>query len=295
MKYTKTAKLSYKTQNITGEGVTWIESTQTLLWVDIEGKTLYIANEDLSKVETHVFEKMITTLIPDQSNPQDLIIAHQDELIRFNLISKAYKKLVDIPTQGGLCRTNDGKASPFGNLWLGVMHLSNHNETGALYRVNKDLSIDKVLDSQCIPNGICWNKEGDIIYYADSGKSRITAYRYNSNSNELGDVLRVIEVPAEYGTPDGMTIDQKGNLWVAHWGGFGVYIWNPENGDLLGKVGVPVPHIASCTFGGKDKNTLYITTARAGLSVEELTKYPLSGSLFSCEVDAQGAMNHYPF
>ena len=77
-------------------------------------------------------------------------------------------------------------------------------------------------------------------------------------------------------------IDSNDNLWVAQWGGFGVYCYNPYTGELLGKVEVPAPNVASCAFGGKDMDTLYITTARAGLSEQQLEEYPLSGSLFVC-------------
>ena len=79
---------------------------------------------------------------------------------------------------------------------------------------------------------------------------------------------------------DGMTIDANGLLWVAHWGGFGVYVWSPSTGQLVDKIEVPVPNVASCTFGGKERNRLFITTAVDGLSEAEIQAYPLSGSLF---------------
>jgi sugar lactone lactonase YvrE len=87
---------------------------------------------------------------------------------------------------------------------------------------------------------------------------------------------------------DGMTIDCNDNLWVAQWGGGGVYCYNPYTGDLLTKIVVPAPHVASCAFGGDKLDTLYITTARAGLSEEQLEEYPLSGSVFCCKPGAKG-------
>lgn len=203
--------------------------------------------------------------------------------------------MVEIPTDQDVLRTNDGKASPSGSIWLGVMHFSNHSETGFLYQVNKDFHVRKILDQLCIPNGIVWNNTGDTLFFVDSGKRTITSYAYQKETDSITNIKSVINTPTEYGVPDGMTIDTQGNLWVAHWGGFGVYIWNPLNGELIGKIEVPVPNIASCTFGGKNKDILYITTARAGLSENELKEYPLSGSIFSCKVETKGAMNHYPF
>jgi len=56
----------------------------------------------------------------------------------------------------------------------------------------------------------------------------------------------------------------------------------------LTKIVVPAPHVASCAFGGDKLDTLYITTARAGLSEEQLEEYPLSGSVFCCKPGAKG-------
>ncbi|WP_462318206.1 SMP-30/gluconolactonase/LRE family protein [Marinilabilia sp.] len=77
-------------------------------------------------------------------------------------------------------------------------------------------------------------------------------------------------------------------LWIAHWGGNGVYRWNPDNGELLDRIDVPAPNVTSCAFGGPNLSTMYITTARVGMTEEQLAEYPLSGSLFSIETDFNG-------
>lgn len=88
--------------------------------------------------------------------------------------------------------------------------------------------------------------------------------------------------------PDGMTIDEEGMLWVAHWGGFGVYRWNPLNGEWIGTIKLPVPHITSCAFAGERLDRLVITTARQDLSEEELEKYPASGDVFVASPGVKG-------
>jgi sugar lactone lactonase YvrE len=69
-------------------------------------------------------------------------------------------------------------------------------------------------------------------------------------------------------------------LWIAHWNGWQVSRWNPETGEKLFSIHVPVANVSSCTFGGKDLQDLYITTACKGLSAAELKEQPLAGSLF---------------
>jgi sugar lactone lactonase YvrE len=90
------------------------------------------------------------------------------------------------------------------------------------------------------------------------------------------------------GTPDGMTIDNEGMLWIAHWGGFGVYRWDPFTGELLSKIEVQAPNVTSCRFAGKNLDQLVITTARKNMSEIELQHYPESGNVFSIKTDHKG-------
>ena len=57
---------------------------------------------------------------------------------------------------------------------------------------------------------------------------------------------------------------------------------------MLQIIAMPVPNITSCTFAGSKLDTLYITTARHLLNEEDVRKYPLSGSLFSCKPGVTG-------
>jgi sugar lactone lactonase YvrE len=93
--------------------------------------------------------------------------------------------------------------------------------------------------------------------------------------------------------PDGMCIDSEGMLWVAFWGGARVGRYNPQTGEQLAHMEVPALNVTSCCFGGADLKTLYITTARQGLSQETLSKYPLSGCLFSSTVEVSGSSVNY--
>jgi sugar lactone lactonase YvrE len=98
----------------------------------------------------------------------------------------------------------------------------------------------------------------------------------------------VIEIPIELGIPDGMTIDQEGMLWIAHWGGSGIYKWNPNDGSLLDKIEIPAPYVTSCTFAGENLDYLVITTAKGDLNEADLARYPESGNTFWLKVDAKG-------
>lgn len=290
------ANLLHRCSDETGEAATWLPGLDILLWVDIDNGILHQYHPKSKKVKEHTFPEMISSIIPWKGHEHEIILTMKNRLVSYHLEKETYTTLLEMPCLHPQLRTNDCKASPEGRLWCGVMHISEHNGTASLYCVDNDLSLTPVLKQQCVPNGLVWNKTGNRMYYADSGRGCIEEYAYDSLTGAVYLLRTAVEVPPEFGVPDGMTIDADGLLWVAHWGGFGVYIWNPVTGELLDKIDVPVPNVASCTFGGVNRRQLFITTALSGLSASEREAYPLSGSLFVADVSTIAAgENHYPF
>lgn len=290
------AHLFHPCSDQTGEAATWLPHQNLLLWVDIDNGILHQYDANRSAFTDFRLPEVITSIIPWQDHDREVILAMKNRLVRFDLDSQRYCTLVELTGLHPKWRTNDCKASPAGRIWCGVMHCTEHSGNGSLYCVDNDLTIAPVLDRQSIPNGIVWNKAGDRMYYADSGRRCIEEYAYDRLTGAIYFIRTLVQVPEEMGVPDGMTIDGNGHLWVAHWGGFGVYVWSTTKGELVRKIEVPVPNVASCTFGGKDGHTLFITTARDGLSPQELEHYTQSGSLFAADVpDVVPGENHYPF
>lgn len=285
------AQLLYQDKNMTGEGIIWLSHLSLLLWVDIEGQTLNWFNPKTQFVNRHSFDAMLSSIVPYEKNKIMLFL--QNRIVIFNLFTREEEVLRSLPFTSSQQRPNDVKASPDGRLFMGVMHLSDYPNNGALYRIDPDLSLHCLLHHQSIPNGIVWNTTLNLMYYIDSMKRCVERYTYHPENGDIDYRGIAVQVPEELGMPDGMTIDRDGNLWVAHWGGFGVYVWNPQTGKLIDKIALPVPNVASCTFG--DNGLIYITTARAGLSQAELNQYPLSGSLFCCPTSAESGQNHYSF
>lgn len=287
------AKLFFECEDQIGESIYWPGEQEKLLWLDIDRCMLHEYSFHTACVTDHYFPDKVTAIIPLKGSKTEILLALKDKMISYDLNKKVSGELLNIFSIGKYFRTNDGKASPEGRIWIGVMHMEVHDKNGSLYCIEHDLSYREVLTGQSIPNGIVWNKQGDRMYYADSGKGCIYAFDYDQKAGSLSSQRIAVQVPPEYGIPDGMTIDGEDNLWVAHWGGFGVYVWNPVNGRLIDKIEVPVPNVASCTFGSDNK--LFITTARSGLSENEIKQYPLSGSVFVVETSVNSGKNDYPY
>ena len=278
--------LAFRAEATTGEGSIWHPDRNTLFWVDIEGKTLYEYIPDLQNCRSWQFDRMVSTVVPETDST--VVVALQNEIIRVNLTDGNTASIAPIPDNNGKIRCNDGKCDPSGRLWIGTMGFGAPKGAASLYCVWADGTVETKLTKVTISNGIVWSANKKYMYYNDTPTRKIIRFRYDDSA---GDILYdgvAVNIPEGTGSPDGMTIDCNDKLWVAQWGGGGVYCYNPYTGDLLTKIVVPAHHEASCAFGGDKLDTLYITTARAGLSEEQLEEYQLSGSVFCCKPGAKG-------
>ena len=139
--------------------------------------------------------------------------------------------LPDIEISSLSTRCNDGACDSRGRLWVGTMHLAHTKGAGALYCVDTNLKVRKKLHNATISNGIVWSLDNKRLYYIDSPTQVVQSFIFEEESGEIIFEKNIIHIPVEMGTPDGMAIDEEGMLWIAHWGGFGVYRWNPHNGN----------------------------------------------------------------
>ncbi len=283
---TITPQLAYKAEATTGEGAIWHPDRQSLFWVDIEGKTLYEYLPDRKDCRKWTFDRMVTTVVPETAN--SVVVALQDEIIRVNLSDGSHTSIAKIDDGGRKYRFNDGKCDPQGRLWVGTMTMGAPRGSAELYTIDGKGTVTPRLSGITISNGIVWTADRQTMYYNDTPTGRVARYGYDAAT---GDVMYdgiAVSIPKGTGGPDGMAIDSNGNIWVAQWGGSGVYCYNPGTGELVTKIDVPAPNVASCAFGGEKLDILYITTARAGLSAEKLAANPLSGSLFYCKPGVTG-------
>jgi sugar lactone lactonase YvrE len=81
-------------------------------------------------------------------------------------------------------------------------------------------------------------------------------------------------------------------LWIAHWGGYGVYKWNPNDGSLLDKIEISAPYVTSCTFAGDNLDYMVITTAKGDLNEADLSRYPESGNTFWLKLETRGFVSN---
>ena len=123
-----------------------------------------------------------------------------------------------------------------------------------LYYLPAGKKIPVIADDKFIqPNGIAGTPDGKYLYVADIGDSKIYKYTINKNGS-LSD--RVMFAPEG---SDGMTIDEKGNVYIT---GKGVTVYD-ASGLRIGNIPVPSNWVGNICFGGKNRKTLFVTASES--------------------------------
>ncbi|SHO63787.1 sugar lactone lactonase YvrE [Algoriphagus zhangzhouensis] len=238
------------------------------------------------EVKTFKFPGRLAVALEGKGN--ELILGLDRSLIRFDLETGKQEKLLELEQEFPLHRFNDGKVDPKGRIWIGTLSTLFTEGAGSLYCISEDLSVEKKLGNLTISNGMAWTEDQWTFYFIDTPTQQVQEFDFDSETGAITFNRIVIQVPKELGSPDGMCIDQEGMLWIAQYGGSGVYRWNPKSGELLDKIELPVPHVTSCAFGGPNLDQLLITTAQENLSPDQLKQFPQSGNVFLVKVDVGG-------
>jgi sugar lactone lactonase YvrE len=269
-----------------GEGSIWDSRESVLCWLDIEGRRLFVTDTTAGSTRSFDLGDKAGTVVPRAT--AGLIVALSHSLVAFDPATSSMETLASFETDAPANRANDGKCDPSGRLWFGSMCPGSEPGTARLYRVDTDLTVTEMLKGVTISNGIVWSHDRKRMYYIDTPTRRIDVFDYDERQGTIAGRRSCIEVPETMGYPDGMTIDDQGCLWVALFGGSRVVCWNPDTGEQLARVDLPVSNVTSCAFGGRNLDELYITTARHLLSKEQLAQQPHAGGLFVARPGAKG-------
>jgi sugar lactone lactonase YvrE len=269
-----------------GEGPLWDGVKQVLYWVDILNHRVHIF-EPSSGDDCHWDAGGVGSALALMAG-EKLLMAMGDRITALDLTSGAVEtlKTLEFDTPGTRC--NDGKCDPQGRFWIGTMS-PEHPGKAALYRYDPDGSLRTMETGLTISNGLGWSPDGKTFYLTDSPQRKIYAYSFDGETGEISDRRVAIDLGDEDKAvePDGLAIDRDGNIWTALWDGWCVACFSPT-GEALGRVEFPVPRPTCPTFGGPNLQTLYVTTASAGLSQAELQEGFFSGDLFAIAAPAPG-------
>jgi sugar lactone lactonase YvrE len=268
-----------------GEGPLWSVKEQALYWVDILNHRLH-RYSPWQERRTWQFEQEISC-VAERADAEGLIVTLRHGFARFDPATEELTPLKHIEAHIPTNRFNDGKCDRLGRFWAGTMDFDGKQATGSLYRLSPDLTHAQVDSGYVVTNGPAWSADYKTLYHNDSVNGRVYAFDYDLESGEASNKRLFLQFSEEDGSPDGMTTDAEGGLWIAHWGAAKITRHDAQ-GKLLQTIALPCSQVTSCAFGGASLNTLYITTAAVGLPQEQLEREPLAGGLFAIDLDITG-------
>ncbi len=269
-----------------GEGTLWVKEHNSIYFVDIKKKKICSLNIKNKKKKIFKVNKEVGFIAHIKGHI--FILGLQGELRIQNLKSKKVLKSIPIEPQIKLNRINDGKTDPAGNLWFGTMdNLERKIEKGSLYKLNKDLKLTRVDKNYRITNGPAFIDQYNF-YHTDSPKKTIYKIKINKN-NKIVSKNIFKKFSLDEGVPDGMTLDKNKNLWVAHFHGACVSVFN-QKAKLIHRIQFPAKNITNCAFGGKNTKELFVSTATKGMNKADLRKFRYSGFFFSVKTNTRGVL-----
>jgi sugar lactone lactonase YvrE len=273
-----------------GEGPCWDSESGRLYWVDIDAGRIHATDPVTGNDRIIEAGEKIGAAVLASSGA--IIAAGEHGFVEIAEGGGISKRIAD-PEQGNPdTRFNDGKCDPAGRFWAGTMSLSRSAGSAALYRLDSDGAVSKLVEGVTVSNGLAWDLEKSRMYYIDSPTKSVVAFDYRDEDGAISNPRIAFTTPPEMGSPDGMTIDSEGLLWIAFYRGGCVARWNPETGELLQRVDIPAPQVTSCCFGGGNLRTLFVTTARQGMDAAALERFPEAGGLFAFEPGVAGTPSY---
>jgi sugar lactone lactonase YvrE len=260
------------TADVCGEGPVWHASEEALYWTDINRFLIHRLHAKSHSVQSWFFDEPVTALALTESD-DTLAVVLGSKVVFWKATSDAVRdtgfRLNDWPA----VRLNDARADPRGSLWVGSMRnnvgpdglsFEAGGTDGVLYRLDPDGTATEWKRNIGISNTLVWNPEATAFYFADSLANAIYRYDYDRTQGSISNE-RIFFESSPRGLPDGSSMDAEGYLWNCRYGGSCIIRIAPD-GSVDRVIEMPTANLTSCTFGGPDRKTLYVTSAAANAS-----------------------------
>ncbi|NLM78827.1 MAG: SMP-30/gluconolactonase/LRE family protein [Ruminococcaceae bacterium] len=259
-----------------GEGPLWDDRENVLYFVDIEGQSIRKYDPVGGQEWVLPTPQRVGTIGLCKDGR---MLAALEDGIYFLSQNEFILAHDPCPIEG--FRFNDGKVGPDGRFYAGTMSQTGE---GAFYRLDPDRTLTRLFGGVSTSNGLDWSSDAKTLYYNDTHDQRTDAFDFDVKRGTVSNRRTVYDYSDE--RPDGMCIDEHGNLYVALWGSNKVSIIDPNTHKAVGEIKTPALQTSCTTFGGSDLGTLYITSACVGRLGD--AKDILAGSLFSVKMSVKG-------
>lgn len=197
------------------------------------------------------------------SGTELVITDYKNGLMRFDLKTGEIRPLLSRRNSERFKGVNDLVFDSRGNLYFTDQGQSGlHDPSGRVYRLRPDGCLDLLLSNVPSPNGIVLSPDEKVLFVAVTRGNCI----WRAPLMADGSVTKVGQFFTSYGPsgPDGLAMDQEGNLIIANPGLGYVWLLN-HRAEPIGIWRSPLGQsLTNIAFGGKDRKTLYCTESQSG-------------------------------
>ena len=272
-----------------GEGTFWDSRAMVLWWIDIWGPTIHRYDPTKGTDDTWAAPEYLGALsVRDQGG---LVVSMVSGFYFFDPSTAKFTAIVDPEADIKDTRFNDGKTDRQGRFWSGTMFESpgrSPAKIGALWRLDTDLSVHKVIDGIGCSNGLAWSPDNQTMYFTDSHTNLVWAFDFDPATGNASNRRIFIDLTPENFIVDGSTVDAAGNYWLTVPFKGKILAYDPT-GKRIQTIDLPFDLPTCCEFGGKDLGTLYVTSATLRRDSEALKGQTKPGGLFAVHgLDAKG-------
>lgn len=270
-----------------GESPVWSQRTQELFFVDIAGQAIHTYRPSDARHRVFALPDQVTSVsLRDRGG---LVLSLRKTFAFYDPESGDLQVLEDPEPDRPVNRFNDAQCDPQGRLWAGTMNGDDWwAPTGAVYRLDPDRRVNRMIDDVACSNGTAWSPDGRTIYHTQSFRYAIHAYDFDGDTGSIANKRPFVTLaPDGGGFPDGLTVDEQGFVWSAQ-PVYGRLVRYDPDGGIERIISLPVSRGTSCTFGGPDLQTLFITSATETLTEAQVAEEPLAGSVFACVPGVRG-------
>lgn len=278
-----------------GEGPTWNDGENAIYWLDILNNRIY------RKIDS---DNNVDCIWETDSNIGGMAFYENGDIAVF--VKQGVKRLA-IGRDGLVSseqlifaveldpdeRYNDIIVDPQGRIFAGTMKPT--HKDGKLILFCNGKQPKTVLRSLGISNGMGFSPCEQFFYHTDTKYGAVTRYDYDKKTAHISSPVVIYTAVDEDGGPDGMTVDENGDLWIACWGAFQI-LHVTASGKILERIKIDAKQVSSLTFGGKDLNKVFVTTA--GIGADDQTTFmnddgtKMGGNIFEIEMNVKGKKDY---
>jgi L-arabinonolactonase len=271
-----------------GEGTVWDPEGQCLWWLDILGKRIYRYDPATGLSESFATPESPGCLAVRESG--GLVLTMATGFHCFDPITRKFDPIIDPESHIPDTRFNDGKTDRQGRFWASTMFDPpgpNAKNIGSLYRLDKNRNCTRHMQGLGIPNGLAWSPDSRTMYFTDSTQPTLWAWDFDPATGTLDHQRPFADLSFIQGVGDGATVDAEGAYWITVPFKGKVLRFDPS-GQLMRTIELPADTPTCCEFGGRDLDTLYVTTATLRRSQSDLAGQSHPGGLWAIDAGVKG-------